>query len=75
MSKGEKKPAAPGGNVVDLAKVLCVAEDCKKKASRAEFCDEHFVWYKEGLLTGKGEKPRDFDKKYVAFIHRNKPAA
>lgn len=60
-------------NVITLAK--CPVEACGKKAERMEFCNEHFMWFKEGLVNRKGEKPRDFDKKYQDFLRRNKKAA
>ncbi|MGE0763847.1 MAG: hypothetical protein AB7N80_11265 [Bdellovibrionales bacterium] len=74
MSK-DKKPAAPqaANNVVSLA--MCPAEKCGKKASRAEFCEEHFVWFKEGLINRTGEKAKDFDKKFQAYLMRHKKAA
>lgn len=53
----------------------CPVEGCGKKADRAEFCHEHFAWYKEGLVNKKGTKPRDFDKKFQDFLRRNKKAA
>lgn len=43
---------------------------CAGKAHRAGFCNEHFVWFKEGLVNRKGEKPNDFDKKYEAFMRK-----
>jgi hypothetical protein len=33
------------------------------------------MWFKEGLVNKKGQKPTDFDKKYQAFMHRTKKAA
>lgn len=75
MAKDAKNPAAPqgGGNVLTLT--MCPVEKCGKKASRAEFCDEHFSWFKEGLISRKGEKPKDFDKKFQAFLRHNKKSA
>lgn len=74
MSK-DKKPNNNGGgdNVVSLT--VCPVEKCGKKASRAEFCNEHFQWFKEGLIARNGEKPKDFDKKYQAYLLRQKKAA
>lgn len=71
----ENKGGAPqgGGNVVSLA--ICPVEKCGKKATRSEFCDEHFKWFKEGLITRGGQKPKDFDKKYQAYLMRQKKAA
>ncbi len=53
----------------------CCAEKCGKKASRLSFCDEHFGWFKEGLVNKKGVRPTDFDKKYQDFLSRSKKAA
>lgn len=75
MAKDSKAPAAPaaGGNVVSLS--MCPVEKCGKKASRSEFCEEHFAWFKEGLIARNGAKPKDFDKKYQAFLMRHKKAS
>ncbi len=61
-----KKEAA---NVVSLP-TQCTAEGCKKKPEVAGFCEEHFAWFKEGMLTKEGQKPTDFDKKFVAYMKR-----
>ena len=66
-----KAGAGGGGNVVDIGRACC-GEDCKKTATRAEYCEEHFTWFKEGLITKEGRKPRDFDKKYQDFMNRRK---
>lgn len=63
MSKKE------GANVVTLA-TACTAENCKKKPEVAGFCEEHFAWFKEGMLTKDGKKPTDFDKKFVSYMRR-----
>lgn len=72
----DKKPSGGetgGGNVVAMS--LCPVEKCGKRAARAEFCDEHFAWFKEGLINRSGEKPKDFDKKFQAYLTRTKKAA
>ena len=79
MAKDKSKAAnSPnqnsGGNVVAIPSV-CPAEGCNKKPKRSAFCAEHFVWFKEGLINRKGERPKDFDKKYIAFQQRQKSAA
>jgi hypothetical protein len=33
------------------------------------------MWFKEGLVNKKGQKPTDFDKKFQAFQMRHKKAA
>lgn len=83
MSKeNEKKPAAQPktqvaglpNNVVQLP-VKCLDEECKKRPERAGFCSTHFVWFKEGLLTKEGKRPRDFDKKYISFLQKTQKAS
>ncbi len=57
-------------NVVNLADHRCSSEGCKAKPSRAGFCNEHYVWFKEGLITIDGYKAKDFEKKYQQFLKR-----
>ena len=75
-SKAANQGGGPpqGGNVVQLP-TACPVEGCGKKPKRSAFCAEHFVWFKEGLINRKGEKPKDFDKKYQGFMRRQKQAA
>ncbi len=58
------------GNVISLVANKCCAEDCKAKPARAGFCNEHYSWFKEGLLTLEGFKAKDFDKKYHAMMRK-----
>lgn len=58
------------GQVVNLNAHKCTAEHCKAKPERAGFCGEHYLWFKEGLLTLEGYKAKDFDKKYHDFMRR-----
>ena len=58
------------GNVVSLSANKCCGEGCKEKPARAGFCESHYTWFKEGLITLEGYKARDFDKKYHAFMRR-----
>ncbi len=75
MAKDKAAAPAPGpSNVVGLPTTCCV-EKCGKKGEKMNFCGEHFAWFKEGLVNKQGKKPVDFDKKYQAFMLRNKPAA
>ncbi len=62
-------------NVTQLRPEKCISEDCKKKPERAGFCEEHYFWFKEGLLTIDGYKAKDFDKKYHAWLRRTQKAA
>lgn len=73
----DKKATANAGterqipnNVISLAAHKCCAESCKAKPDRAGFCSEHYVWFKEGLLTLEGYKAKDFDKKFHAMARR-----
>lgn len=59
----ENKPS----NVIALPE-RCPAEGCSKKAERSAFCNEHFEWFKEGLINRQGERPKDFDKKHQAYM-------
>jgi hypothetical protein len=56
-------------NVVQLP-AKCKGEGCSKKAEKAEFCAEHFTWFKEGLLTKEGKRPVDFERKLYHFNKR-----
>jgi len=75
MAEKKNNPAPekqmPINNVVSLVANKCTAEGCKAKPHRASFCDEHYMWFKEGLLTLEGHKAKDFDKKYHAWLRRN----
>lgn len=72
--KEKKEPKGPGPSPVPQNVVAmpsrCPVEGCGKKATKAEFCDEHFIWFKEGLISRDGKKPKDFDKKYRAYMAR-----
>jgi hypothetical protein len=57
------------GKVLQLPS-LCMSEGCKQKFQKAGFCMEHFDWFKEGLITKEGQKPKDFDKKYYDYMRR-----
>jgi hypothetical protein len=66
----DKKP----DNVLGMP-TNCCAEKCTKKSDRMNFCPEHYGWFKEGLLNKKGQKPSDFDKKFQAYLMKQKKAA
>lgn len=53
-----------------VAMTRCACDGCTKRDTRASFCDEHFMWFKEGLITKEGHKVKDFDKKHIAFKSR-----
>jgi hypothetical protein len=70
MGKG-KKP--------EMAEVVgaqhCKCDGCKKPESKFTFCNEHYEWFKFGLITKMGKKVGDFDKKhdhYMAYLDRQK---
>lgn len=69
-----KKNNQQGGQVHQLP-TRCKAESCNAKIARMNFCDEHFTWFKEGLITKEGQKPKDFDKKYNDYMNRHKKAS
>lgn len=71
----DKKPNLVPNNVVSLADARCTAEGCKSKHTRAGFCNEHFDWFKAGLITKEGKPAMDFDKKYQHFLQAKKKAA
>jgi hypothetical protein len=70
-----KKEAGGGDNVVQLGNTTCCVEKCGKKSDKMNFCPEHYMWFKEGLISKKGQRPTDFDKKYQAYMLRTKKAA
>lgn len=61
-------------NVINMADHKCKAESCKAKPQRAGFCDEHYTWFKEGLITIDGYNAKDFEKKYAQYLSRKKVA-
>ena len=69
-----KDKGANPSNVLGMPSNCC-AEKCTKKADKMNFCPEHYSWFKEGLLNKKGQKPSDFDKKFQAFLMKQKKAA
>jgi len=83
--KKTAKPGAPSNNpspekqipnkVTQLHADKCAAQECKKGPEKANFCKEHFVWFKEGLITIGGDRSKDFDKKYHAWLRRTSKAA
>ena len=72
--QGEQSPNSAPSNVATLP-ARCPVEKCGKKITRMSFCDTHYTWFKEGLISRDGSKPKDFDKKYQDFLKRNKTAA
>jgi hypothetical protein len=62
-----------GGSSKEKISVLpgmCMADTCKHKSEKANFCMEHFDWFKEGLITKEGRKPTDFEKKHFDYQRR-----
>ena len=72
MSK-DKAAGGAQGNAAPTTTSCCV-EKCTSKTEKMSFCKEHFVWFKEGLVNKKGQRPTDFDKKYQAYQMRKKAA-
>lgn len=77
-NENKKKPTQQNsqqpGNVSSLP-VRCPVPDCGKKIVRAHFCEQHFDWFKEGLVTKTGQFAKDFDQKYQSYLRRQKKAA
>lgn len=72
--KPNNSPSQPN-NVVSIVVDRCKAEGCKTKSVRAGFCEEHYRWFKEGLITVDGYHAKDFEKKYQQFMKSNKKVA
>ena len=68
MGKGKKVEAIDG---VDS----CKCDGCKRHQARFSFCDEHYEWFKFGLINKTGHKVMDFQKKhehYSAYVEKQK---
>lgn len=74
MSENKKLEKQVPNNVVALGPTKCTAEGCNKKPSKAGFCEEHFEWFKAGLITKEGAKAADFEKKHYHFMRHKKSA-
>jgi hypothetical protein len=74
MAKDKSNAPAPGGATVLPMNSACCVEKCTSKVAKMGFCQEHFTWFKEGLVNKQGQKPSDFDKKYQAYMMRKKAA-
>jgi hypothetical protein len=66
---------APASTVAPITGGKCSAEGCKKNSAKLNFCDEHYDWFKFGLITKAGKKPTDFDKKFTAYQNHRKQRA
>lgn len=71
MAKQEKGSKE---NVVEIVTTHCAAETCKHKPVKAGFCNEHYEWFKSGLITKNGKQAKDFEKKHQQFQRRKKVA-
>lgn len=56
------------GKVISMDDYRCKSEGCKAKSTKAQFCGEHFEWFKAGLITKDGARAQDFEKKYYQYI-------
>jgi hypothetical protein len=74
QEKTDKAVKVTPNNVISLADNRCLSEGCKAKSKRAGFCDEHFEWFKAGLITKEGKYVIDFEKKYQHFLAAKKAA-
>lgn len=66
----EKKQVPGSSSASAPSSDRCCAEGCKETQKKLTYCNEHFVWFKEGLINKKGERPNDFDKKYQHFMRK-----
>ena len=57
-------------NVIALPPVVLLKTVAVKR-NDAGFCEEHFMWFKEGLVRRNGEKAKDFDKN-IGFLRRQR---
>ena len=73
--KDKKQENKHVNNIVAFppASVHCVA--CSKKKVKAQFCEEHFLWFKEGLIDKKGHKPKDFQQKHALYLKKQAKVA
>jgi len=55
--------------------VKCQFVECKAHPKRANFCSTHFDWFKEGIITAKGERAKDFDKKMMWYSNKHNKAS
>jgi hypothetical protein len=62
-------------NVAAFKSEKCIAEGCKSDPARANFCTEHYTWFKEGLVTMDGYRARYFEKKYHDWLRRTSKVA
>lgn len=69
----EPKAGGPPSTVANI-QTACKADGCKKKSDKMDFCNEHYDWFKFGLITREGSKPIDFDKKYQSYQKHKKVA-
>lgn len=67
MSDSQKLAKQIPNNVISISSGLCKSEGCKSKATRADFCEDHFIWFKAGLINKNGAKVPDFDKKHYSW--------
>jgi hypothetical protein len=74
MAEDKKIEKQVPTNVVSLGPTKCIAEGCAKKPAKASFCDEHFDWFKAGLITKEGAKAADFEKKHYNYTRTKKVA-
>ncbi|MGZ3687621.1 MAG: hypothetical protein ACXWPM_04335 [Bdellovibrionota bacterium] len=51
----------------------CHSWSCKAKATRFNFCDEHYDHFKFGLIKKTGEPVSDYEKKFEHYMaHQTK---
>lgn len=70
MGKGKKTEAPVSGSAQQ-----CKCTGCTKNEMRFTFCEEHYEWFKFGLITKEGKKVGDFDRKsehYQSYQEKQK---
>ena len=79
--KNDKQASTPKvqtqvpGKVISMDDYRCHADGCKAKSTKAGFCEEHFAWFKAGLITKEGAKAQDFEKKFYQYQATHKKVA
>ena len=68
--KKQKLEIKPPANVVSHDFNKCKYSGCKTKPSRMNFCNDHFDWFKLGLITKEGAQAKDFEKKYNNWMRK-----
>lgn len=66
-AQAKKKKPQQASNVVEINFNQCLEEECKDKPKKLSFCMEHYHQFKFGVIGKDGHRPKDYDKKLMAF--------